>query len=290
MSISILSLLLLTSQQRITEGLPKFEYAPAVVVGQREVVLGPQLVGDTMMEVRFDADIPAQIGEGRIAPPVWKEYSKGYVRWSVTDGTLFNKPCRILKMDGITNGENRTKLKKIQYASRNSTTWWIQPDGKLLRQSVKIDDPDGVRHAECIYWPDHLEVSVADGKNSRSFSLYPNIDLTLLDAQFKPMIEGSKVLTQSKDYYIFDPFTQAFLKYKATVNGTFHGTWLATKFEGINIAIEGPKDRQVVFISKENDLIKVELPPTTSIVLDNLPPSRDPFFKVMNKGSGGSKE
>jgi len=291
MPFPILSLLILGSQDRVREGIPHFSYKPAITVGQREIVLGPLLLSDTVMEVRFDNDVPAVIGEGKVAPPAWKEYAKGYVRWSVSDGMLFNKPCRILKTDGTTRGENSTKLHKMQYGVENTTTYWIRPDGKLLRQAVELADPNSRRHAEAVFWDDHIEVSIADGPKSRSFTIYPNVDLKLVDAQFKPMIDDGKIVQQYKEYCSFDPFTQAFTKWKATVNGTFHGTWLGTKFEGPHIDIEGPKDtdNETVFISKENDLIKVDLAEHTAIVLSFLPKDRDPFSKAINSKIGGGK-
>ncbi len=283
MLVFLSSVLAISLVSQRVDGLPKFTYKPAVTIGQREIILGPVPQPDTVMEVRFDNDVPAQIGEGRIAPPSWFEYAKGYVRWSVTPGTLFEKPCYILKTDGTTKGENRTKTKKIGYACENTTTWWIAPTGKLMRQSVTILDPLGRRHAEAVFWPDRIEVSVSDTRGNRSFTLYPNVDLALLDAQFKPMMEGDKVILSYKEYYTFDPFTQAFTKFKASVSGTFHGTWLGTKFEGIHVDIEGPKDKQVAFMSKESDLIKVELPEHTAIVLNFLPHSRDPIYKKLEE-------
>jgi hypothetical protein len=267
--------------------IPKSVMRPAVTAGQREVVLGPKLQYNIVMEVRCETDTPAVIGAGRIAPPSNFDYSIGYVSWSVTDGELFNKPCRILKTEGTTKGEYVTKLKRYPYVCQNTTTYWILPDGKLLRQSVELIDPDSKRHAEAVFWSDHIEVSIADAKNSRSFTIFPNIDLSLLDAQFKPMIDAGKIVQAYKEYYKFDPFTQAFTKYKASVTGTFHGSWLATKFEGPHVEIEGPKDLETVYVSKEDDLIKVDLPQNTSIVMEYLPHDKDPFFKAFSGKQSG---
>ncbi len=270
------------------DGLPRFTYKPAVMVGQREIILGPQLQPDTVMEVRVEGQTEAPIGEGKFGGATFTEYAKGYVRWSVTSGTMFEKPCFILKSEGLTKGENVTKTKRIAYACQNFTTYWIRPDGKLLRQSVILNDPFGKRHAEAVFWPDHIEVSIADSKNNRSLTMYPNIDMSLLDAMFKPMMDGEKVLTSFKEYCTFDPFTQAFTKYKAEVSGSFKGSWLGVKFEGRHVNITGPKESQVAFMSKENDLVRVDLPEHTCIVLNFLPHDKDPFYKaILPKSSGG---
>ncbi|MDR3690298.1 MAG: hypothetical protein P4L46_13030 [Fimbriimonas sp.] len=289
MLLALSSLVVIRAGYGQIEGLPKFDFKPAVMVGQREIVLGPLVQPDTVMEVRYDNDVPAEFGKGPIAPPSSFVYSKGYVRWSVTDGMLFNKSCRILKSEGLTKGEIILRTRRVPYACTYRESYWILPDGKLLRQSAEQEDPYGKRHAEAVFWPDHIDVSVVDSKHTKSFSMYPNVDMKLLDAQFKPMVDSGKIITDLKEYYTFDPFTQGFTKYKATVTGTFHGSWLATKFEGPHIEIDGPKQTQMVYVSKENDLIKVDLPDHLSIVLDFLPRDRDPLYQMSTGKKGGSQ-
>lgn len=274
--------------QGVVQDLPKFKYNAALMPGQREIVLGPQLQYDVTMEVRIDREIPAQFTPSKIFGDSLEIYANGYVRWSVTDGTLFNTPCRVMKMDGITKGVNYTKTKQLAYTSRNTTTYWITTDGKLLRESIRITDPTEAKAAECVFWPDRIEVSVDDRKGRRSFAVYPKVDLKLVDMQFKPMIEDGKVVLSTKDYYVFDPFDQGFTKYTATLGGNFHGTFLATRFEGRHIDITGPRGKSVAYISKEDDLVKVDFPGNFYLVLDNLPRSRDPLYqKTGGAVSGG---
>ncbi len=278
MAFTLAGFALLLAGQGVVQDLPKFSYLAAYTPGQREIALGPLPQYDVTMEVRFEKTTNAEFTKTKIYGESLTSYSKGYVRWSCIDGKLFDKPCRILKMDGITKGENRTRIKTISYGSRNTTTYWISPEGKLLRQSIQLLDPEGVRNAECIYWADHIEVSVADRKGRRSFTVFPKIDLSLLDLQFKPMLDGEKVILPFKEYYVYNPFEGSFDKYKATVGGSFHGSWMATKFDGTHVDIEGPEGRVVAYISKEGDLIKVDLPKNHALVLDMLPHSRDPFY------------
>jgi len=290
MPIPFLSMFVILGWQTTFEGLPTATYVPAVSPGEREIVLGPALQGDVTMEVRFEKDIPAEFTPNKILGPTWTEYSQGYVRWEVKDGALFDKPCRILKTEGITRGTNKTKLKVLEYATRNSTTYWITPEGKLLRQSVTLVDPRETKTAECVFWSDHVEVSTSDKRGRRAFTVYPNIDLSLVDLQFKPMIQDNKIVLPKKEYYAFEPFSQAFLKYTATVAGEFHGTWLGTKFDGTHVDIVGPKGTQTtVYISKEGDLVKVDLPANQALVLNNLPHSKDPLYQKtvgMKQGNG----
>jgi len=55
--------------------------------------------------------------------------------------------------------------------------------------------------------------------------------------------------------------------------------FLAAKFEGTHIDIEGPKNTVKAYLSKEGDLVKVDLPDNRTLVLDSLPHSRDPMYQ-----------
>jgi hypothetical protein len=231
------------------------------------------------MQVRYENEVPAQLGYGRVLGDALLIAAMGYVRWSVTDGSLFDQPCRILKMDGTTKGSFTFKTRRVEYATRNTTTYWITKEGKLLRQSVHLSDPTETKVSECVFGADHIDVSVSDHKGRRSFTVYPSVDLSLVDLQFKPMIVDNKVVLSRKEYLVFEPFNQEFVKYKATAVGTFRGTWLATKFEGSHIDIEGPKGKIAAFVSKEGDLVEADLTATQSLVLDRLPDSKDPFVQ-----------
>jgi|GEM_PF-3267670 len=284
----MLALSILFAQDRTFIGFPKHLYKPAMTVGQREIILGPVPQPDTVMEVRYEKEQQAEFTNSAIFGGTDIIYAKGYVRWSVTEGTMFNKQCLVIKTDGITKGEIKTKTKRLEYANQNTTTWWTQPDGKLLREAIALSGPEGQRKAEIVFWPDHLEVSVSQGNERKSYTLFPNIDMSLFHTMFKPMVEGDKITQTYKEFYTFDPFTKEFTKYKAFVSGNFKGTWLGEKFEGKHFNIDTDKVSQVAFLSKENDLIKVDLPDDTSIVLNFLPHGRDKFYKATAGKSSGN--
>jgi hypothetical protein len=286
MGFAVLCLLTFRGAQGQLEKISFAQYRSAVTAGQREIALGVMPQRDVTMQVRFEKTIPAEFTSSTTFGETLIEYSRGYVRWSVTDGVLFDQPCRILKMDGITKGVHHFKTKRQEYASRNQTTYWVTSAGKILRQSVHTVDPADDRNAECTFAADHIDVSVSDGKGRRSFTVYPSMDLSLLDMQFKPMVSGTKVLMPTKEYYVFEPFNQGFIKYKATVAGTFHGTWLATKFDGLHVGIEGPEGKTIAYVSQEGDLVKADLINSEELVLDNLPASRDPLFKAFDGALG----
>ena len=109
----MLGIALLLSQGRQILGVPKPLYKPAVTVGQREVLLGPVPQPDTVMEVRYEKEQMPEFTSNTVFGGTDIVYAKGYVRWSVKEGTIFSKPCLITKTDGTTKGEIRTKTKRF---------------------------------------------------------------------------------------------------------------------------------------------------------------------------------
>ena len=271
--------------QRNLEEIKPLEFAPAVSTGEREIILGPELVRDTTMQISYEKEIPPTFTSGSVIGGSLIQNSRGFVRWSVLDATLFEKPCRILKYDGITKMVHQGKTKREEFLTQNTVTYWVSVDGKILRQSNRLIDPLTTRKAESVFFSDHIEASVEDEKGRRSFTLFPKVEMKLFDQQFQPMVNANKFLINYKDYCVFDPFKQATLQYKASASGNFKGTFLATKFEGLHVDLTGPDGRRVAYISKEGDLVYVERPNGESLVLNMLPASKDPAYSHPTGGN-----
>jgi len=284
MTVPFLCLLALAGAQEKKFDLPEFQFRDVLQVGQREIVLGPALQKDVTMVVRKSKHLPGTFGQFQTYGPTDLTYSIGVVHWSVTEGTLRNKPCRIIKLEALTKDDRLGQSTILPYGVRNTKIYWISPEGKILRQFVRTGDPNGTKSADCTFLTDHIEDTVEENGVKHASRVFPNFDMSLLDAQFKPMLEGDKVILESKEYYEFEPFKQSFVKYKATASGRFHGNWNGTKFDGVHVDIQGPKALVVVFVSKEGDLVQVDFPKGESIDLNTIPDSKNPYFRKPEKG------
>jgi hypothetical protein len=247
-----------------------YSYMP----GQREVVLGMgKAYPDTRMQVIFQTDKQAHFpaGGGTITPGGLTELDLGYVRWSVKEDTFAGKKCKVLRGEG----HLKEKLSKtLEVTIHDTVAYWVDEEGKILRQYNEHIRPYYKRIANCVFQKDSIDVTVEDEKGRRATSVFPNIEMDELHAQFKPMMVDGKMAVEEKTYYVYDPFKGSFEKYTARLSGWAGGTYFKMKFVGKAFEIAGPRLKQTVAISQEGDMIQVVLPKERFIVMQNLPPGK----------------
>ena len=265
------------SQQRDVQGVMKLDIMEAVTPGQREVVLGPLPYRDTVMTVLHSRDYPGTYDGKGLAPPVWDEYPKGTVRWSVTDGTHFDKPCKVIRLQGMTQSVvEMRRLKKVASVQNDAlTVWYLSPEGRILRQFESRQGYGGEKTANCIYGDDSIEVQVTEGRQRRVTTVYPNVDMEKLHLQFRPMIVGDKILMEAKEYWVYNPFGGGFEKRTAKLGGRFAGQWLQKNFKGRHVDITSTSMSVKAYISEEGDLVKVDLPKDDFFILQTVPQGKE---------------
>ena len=265
------------SQQRDVHGVVNLGVLDAILPGQREVVMGPLPYRDTVMSVIHSKDYPGTYDGKGLSPPVWDEYPKGHVRWSVTEGTHFDKPCRVIRLQGMMQSvvEMRRLKKAASVQNEALTIWYLSLDGRILRQYESRQGFDGVKTANCIYGDESIEVQTQDSRNRRVATVYPNVDMEKLHLQFRPMIVGDKVVMEEKEYYVYDPFGGGFEKRTARIAGKFAGQWLQKNFRGRHVDIATPRVTMKAYVSEEGDLVKVDLPKDDYFILQSVPQGKE---------------
>lgn len=272
--------LLTTQQQQLPRDLT-FQIPEPIFAGEREILLGPKEYSDSIMSLIYSKDKPASLDMKGINPPIWEEYPIGSIRWSVKPGTFGSQSCMVVKNDVIFRPQyhyafkGKTRQTNVTLDIRGVSQWWVTADGKILRQYEQRTDDRGVRTANCTYGTDSIEVSVEEFGKRRVTTLFPG-DMQLLQNQFKPMVVDGRVVMSEKPYAIYNPFTSGFEKHIAKVGGAFQGTYLSQKFEGLSLVVDGyDKDGEFrAYVSKEGDLVKMDLPKDRYLVLQSVPPAR----------------
>lgn len=264
-------------QQRDIQGVPKLDVLDAVMPGQREVVLGPLLYPDIVMTVLHSKDKPGTHRGDGITTPVWDEYPLGHVRWSVTDGTLFEQPCRVIRLQGLTQSDiQMRRLKKTVTVENEAVTiWYLSPEGRILRQYEKRAGFNGEKVANCTYGDGEITVQVDEGGKRKITTVYPAVDFEKLHLQFRPMIVGDKVVMEEKEYLVYDPFAGGFEKRTAKLSGKFAGQWLQKSFKGNAFDITTPRMIIKAYIGQEGDLVKADLPNDDFLILQTVPPGKE---------------
>jgi hypothetical protein len=246
----------------------------AYMPGQREMILG--ITGNyalTTMQVIHQTDMPPAFpaGGGRVEGGGLFEEALGNVHWSIKEDTFGGKKVHELICDGNLT-ERLTKTMQVSMA--DSTTFWVDDDGHIVRQYNKQIRPFATRVANCVYQKDSIDVSVEDEHGRRATSVFPNFDMSMLHDQFKPMIVDGKVVLEEKTFEVFDPFKMSFDKYAVRLSGSAAGTYFGMKFEGKAFEIVGPHSTVTAAVSKEGDLIKVDMPKDRFIVMQSIPPGK----------------
>lgn len=272
-------------QQRDVQGVPSLGVLDAVMPGQREIVLGPLPYPDIVMTLLHSKDYPGTHSGKGLAPPVWDEYPLGHVRWSVTDGSLFERPCRVVRLQGLsmTDIKMRRLKKTVTVENQAVTIWYLSMDGRILRQYEKRSGYSGEKVASCTYADDSIAVQVEEGGRRKVTTVYPAIDMEKLHLQFRPMVVDGKVVMEEKEYFVYDPFTGGFEKRSAKLAGKFAGQWLQKDFKGNHFDFVTPKLTSKAYIGEEGDLVKVDLPDNDFLILQTVPPGKE---KATSRGSG----
>lgn len=274
-----LAAFVLAQQGRQLENL-KFDMPDAIFPGQREVVLGPLPYKEMQMSIIYSKEKDASFDMKGINPPAWTEFPEGFIKWSVKPDTFAEKPCMVVRLEGVYLPNYRFKFKggtrevRQTLDIRGVSQWWVAPDGTILRQFEQRTDSRGVRTANCTYLPDEISVQADNFGKRSAMSLFP-ADMDKLQLQFKPMIVDGKVVMRDKEYLVYDPFTSGFVKRSAHVSSAFRGNFLQLPFEGMSVDFEGLiKGKLKAYISKEGDLVKMDLPNDLFIILSTIPPGK----------------
>jgi hypothetical protein len=294
--IPVLAALLVGAPQepRFGDPLPTLRIADPVFGGLREVVVGARPVRDTTMTLIQMGEISPQTYTGTASGGstfgsttggTITEFAMGYVRWSVLPEVFGGQKCRVVKSDAI----SKPKLfNGSQILVQGQRSYWITEDNKILRQTELRSDPRGWRKASCIYKPESIDVEIETAAGKTRYNLFP-ADMASLHAQFEPLWDSGRILKPEKEYAILDPFRRTFDKVKVRADASFAFKYMNIPFEGHTFLITSGDRSERVYVSKENDLVKIEMPKGWQLVLGNPPESKEgPYWRAGAKPGDGS--
>ena len=114
-----------------------------------------------------------------------------------------------------------------------------------------------------------VEIDGPSGKTKRT--IIPGCGMDKIQAQFKPMIKGDKVLMTEKEFYTLNPYNGAPEKNLAKIMGRFSGKFGPKPFKGRYIDIVREKGGERIFLSNEGLLMKVETPMDYFLYIEEVP-------------------
>ncbi len=296
MMVAIALLAIAKTQDPRIEGFPKLKLEIPTSGGQREIVLGVQMHGQSQLAYFYEHEVLASYATKNntggawvpsVIPGGYIDKGLGYMNYAVHNTDLFNKPCKSLSTESVARTEIDVNKLKTKFECSSRMQYWIDADGNIIRQFYRLQTPASISSGDALFKKDSIELNVTINGKTSYRELFPANGIEPLNAQFKPMIVDGKVVMPTKDYEVLNPITGTCDKYKATVGGHFHSNFMNMWFKGWHIEIESAdKLTQTAFVSEEGDLIKVGLPNEKQWIISAVPDSRMTATGQVIRGTG----
>jgi len=191
--------------------------------------------------------------------------SVGFSASKVSRSVYEGKPCLLFESDAARNkrrdyknsdGINVINITPVQRYRKV----WISENGTPLFETSGYRSGSGTYELKATFKGDEVEIEVAGPKGKRTATIYPAGGVELFANEFKPMIDGEKVLVKEKSFSRLDPVTGGVVKIQAKVGGKFTGSLFTKRFEGHRIDFTFDGREQIGFVTFDMDLLQVNLP------------------------------
>jgi hypothetical protein len=216
----------------------------------------------------------------------------GYAAFKVTNSTFEGKSCVLFESDSRRNRarefRNSNELNVIDTTPvERYRKVWLNPDGVPIRETAGYRSYQGTWEMDARFGKEELEITLSGPKGKRSMNLVPAGGIELFANEFKPMVDGEKILLEEKKFSRLDPITGGITQITAKVAAKFEGSIFLKKFSGHRIDFTIGETKQIAFVSKDMDLLQVNLPHGESLVADNDPTEGRSGIGKLKPGGGG---
>lgn len=159
---------------------------------------------------------------------------------------------------------------------------WVADDGTPLRIYMQHNDLYRQIITDAIFKADGIEMTITEGGKSRKTTLYPSEGLKAFRNPILDLMANADKDRTWVNFSCLEAATAGIAKYKAIVTGKFSGEIAGNKVEGRMIEIDGagPNDRYTFYVSKEGQLLQVD-------IADDLKVHAQSFPAIIRKGGGG---
>jgi hypothetical protein len=214
----------------------------------------------------------------------------GYSAFKVTNSTYEGKPCILFESDAT-----RTRVREY----RDSRTMrvvdttpivrfrkvWLTPEGVPMRERSGYRNHQGMWELDAKFMKEEIEITTAGPRGKKTAVIFPAGGMELFANEFKPMVDGAKVLIPEKKFSRLDPVSGGIVDVTAKVGVRFEGSMFLKKFSGNRIDYSFGNRYEVAFVTNDMDLLQVNLPNGESLLADIDPTESRPGVKRI--GGGG---
>lgn len=215
----------------------------------------------------------------------------GYTAYKVTNSTYEGKTCLLFESDATRNRIREFK-NSIGFNVVNTTPLqryrkvWLTPEGVPLRETAGFRNHQGTWEVDAKFLKEEVEVTVGTPKGRKTTTLFPAGGIELFANEFKPMVDGEKVLMSEKKYSRLDPITGGVVSITAKIGTKWEGSMFLKKFSGHRVDFTMDNRFEVAWVTKDMDLLQVNIPNGESLMAD-IDPTEGKVGVSRVKGGGG---
>lgn len=245
---------------------------PFAFLTWRESVVGLKPSESVQMDIRRTWDIrpknPPSIKADVLNRPIQFEKmgggvnseTIGFVRWRITETTLFNRPCHLIK----TEAYDRKAMILV------SEEVWVDFPGNIVRQREERESNGGKQTSDAAFYEDRIELSRVDPKGKTTFgAVYPSGGMEEVQRRFKPLESGGK-----KAFVRLNGLDGSLVKVSVEKAGRFRGSWNGAAYDGPAFRFTVDGKEQTAMLTTHDETVQVVFSDELQLVLAGTPKSR----------------
>lgn len=216
----------------------------------------------------------------------------GFAAYKVTNSTYEGKSCLLFESNAT-----RTRIREFKNSTGfnvvNTTPLqryrkvWLTPEGVPLQETAGFRNHQGTWEIDAKFLKEEVEVTTAGPKGKRTTTLFPAGGIELFTNEFKPMVDGEKVLMAEKKFSRLDPFTGGVVSVTAKVGTKWQGSMFLKKFSGHRVDFTLDNRFEVAFVTNDLHLLQVNIPNGESLMADIDPTEGKVGVSKIKTGGGG---
>jgi hypothetical protein len=189
----------------------------------------------------------------------------GDCSWKVLDGGVKGVPCKIYKCQGIWNYKTSIKNTAMHdyHDCRFTSLFYVGLDGIPIHSESHFQDVTEKKmktiDVSAEYASDHIdEVVTTDGRQAKQ-ALYPSFGMERFAGMFEPIMRSGLIQHDTMDCAVIHPYTGEPYQFTLTVRSRFTGHYFSLPQAGYCINIDGDEGDGRAFLSRQGQLLKVEI-------------------------------
>jgi len=197
--------------------------------------------------------------------------SVGYTATKLSNTVLDGKQCLLFESDAKRNRVrqyrdsrsldvmNITPIQRIRKV-------WLTAEGVPLQEVSLYANHQGLWQVEAKFLKEEVEVTTTTPRGKKSATIFPSGGMEAFANEFKPMVDGDKVLIPEKTFSRLDPISGGIVQITAKIGVPWQGSMFLKKFAGQRLDLAFGNRFEVAFVTKDMDLLQVNLPNGESLM------------------------